>query len=221
MHLLRTSTVLLASLASTTALTNPIKLATTFSSIASELNNLNLGNCPRANAILPLNNTQVQLPPPCPNLTLKYIALGRGTQNYTCASANATSRNTTTPTATGAAATLFDASCLASTSTTLLHELPAAIGRAPLGALAFMAGMLDSTTDSSGVILGEHYFDANGDPFFDLRSSGSDAWMIAKKDASVSAPMRHYSSHASKDVPWLKLGSMTGNGIKVSAWLIG
>lgn len=84
-----------------------------------------------------------------------------------------------------------------------------------------MAGMLDSTTDSSGVILGEHYFDANGDPFFDLRSSGSDAWMIAKKDASVSAPMRHYSSHASKDVPWLKLGSMTGNGIKVSAWLIG
>lgn len=80
-----------------------------------------------------------------------------------------------------------------------------------------MAEVLGATTNSPDLILGEHYFDANGDPFFDLRMSGSDTWMIAKKNASVSAPTREYSSDSdSKDAVWLQLGSKEGHGIKVS-----
>lgn len=44
------------------------------------------------------------LPAPFNNLTLKHIALGHGIQNYTCSP----SQNTTTPTATGALAALYD-----------------------------------------------------------------------------------------------------------------
>lgn len=203
-------------LAAVTALPDSLRLLTTFSQIVNELDNISLGNCSMAGADLPLNNTKVELPHPSSNLTLKYIALGRGTQNYTCPSTSATSRNVSTPTATGAAAMLFDASCLASTSMTLLHEVPAIIGRAPLASLPFMAEVLGATTSTPNLILGEHYFDANGDPFFNLRMSGSDAWMSAKKNASVSAPAREYSSDTErKDVAWLQLESKKGNGIKV------
>lgn len=87
------------------------------------------------------------------------------------------------------------------------------IGQTPLATLAFMAEVLAVTTDTSNLILGQHYFDANGDPCFDLRMSGSDA-----KNALASAPPREYSSDTeSKDVAWLQLGSKKGNGIKVSA----
>lgn len=218
MHTIQTLMLLLAiRLAGAAALSDPLRLATTFSHIASELDHINLGNCSLADADLPLNDTKVELPGPSSHLTLKYVALGRGTQNYSCPSTNASCRNTTAPTATGAAATLFDASCLASTSTTLLHEIPALTGRTPLGSLAFMAEILSSTTNTSDLIIGEHYFDAAGDPFFDLRLGGSNTWMIAKKNASVTAPTRVYSSpDESKDVPWLKLGRKDGNGISVS-----
>lgn len=209
--------LLAVKLAVVTAFPDSLRLAMTFSQIANELDNISLGNCSLAGADLPLNTTKLELPRPSSNLTLKYIALGRGTQNYTCPSISATSRNASTPTETGAAAMLFDASCLASASMTLLHELPAIIGRAPLASLAFLVEMLGATTGTSNLILGEHYFNANGDPFFDLRMSGSAAWMIARKNASVPAPAREYSSDTeSKDVAWLQLETKKGNGIEVS-----
>ncbi|KAJ5679241.1 hypothetical protein N7462_007485 [Penicillium macrosclerotiorum] len=198
---------------------SPLRLATTFSRIANELDHIGLGDCSLVNVGLPLNNTNPQLPQPSSHLSLKYVALGRGTQNYSCPSSTDSfhSRNSTVPVATGAVATLFDASCIASTSLTLLNELPAIIQSTPLGSLTFVAEMLSRTTDSSDPILGEHYFDASGDPFFDLRLSGSDDWIIAKKDASVDAPKRASRSSGnggSKDVAWLELGCKEGHGIK-------
>jgi hypothetical protein len=220
MHLVLSVLLLLTtSLTGVTALPGPLRLASTFSHIANELGHISLGNCSLANASLPLNDTKIPLPDPSSHLTLKYIAVGRGTQNYSCPSTDASSRKTAAPTATGAAATLFDASCVASTSMTLLHELPAVAGRTPLGSLAFMAEMLSSTTNTSDLIIGEHYFDAAGDPFFDLRLGGDDDWMVATKDASVSAPARVYASdYESKDVAWLRLERKKGQGIKVSDW---
>ncbi|KAJ5133833.1 hypothetical protein N7448_001147 [Penicillium atrosanguineum] len=216
MHIMLSVVLVLAtSLTGVSALPGPLRLANTFSHITNELSHISLGNCSLANASLPLSNLKVGLPEPSLHLTLKYIAVGRGTQNYSCPSTDASSRDKTAPTATGAAATLFDASCIASSSMTLLHELPAVAGRTPLGSLAFMAEMVSSTTNSSDLIIGEHYFDAAGDPFFNLRLGGGDDWMVGKKDASVSAPAKVYAFKIeSKDVTWLRLTRKEGKGIK-------
>ncbi|KAJ5388083.1 hypothetical protein N7509_010624 [Penicillium cosmopolitanum] len=79
-----------------------------------------------------------------------------------------------------------------------------------------MAEALTLTTNSSNLIIGEHYFNAAGDPFFDLSMSGSDAWMACKKDASVSAPTRvsRISGKDESDVPWLKLDCKDCKGVK-------
>ncbi|KAJ5380436.1 uncharacterized protein N7496_002864 [Penicillium cataractarum] len=203
----------------TSSLPGPLRLAATFSRISNELDHISLGNCSLANATLPLNDTKTKLPNPSSNLNLKYIALGRGTQNYSCPSLSDShnSRNTSKPTATGAAATLFDASCIASQSLTLLHEMPVVIGGTPLGSLALLAELLSHTTNSSDLIIGEHYFNAAGDPFFNLKLSGSNAWMVTKKDASVTAPKRvsHIAAdNGDEDVAWLRLSSTDGHGIK-------
>jgi Protein of unknown function (DUF3455). len=80
-----------------------------------------------------------------------------------------------------------------------------------------MAEMVSSTTKSPGLIIGEHYFDAPGDPFFDMRVGGGGDWMVGMKNESVSAPARVYASKsASKDVAWLRLRRKAGKGIKVS-----
>ncbi|KAJ6108147.1 hypothetical protein N7523_009470 [Penicillium sp. IBT 18751x] len=207
--------VLATSLTEVSALPGPLRLANTFSLISNELRNTSLGNCTLENEILPLSYTEVVLPDPSSHLTLKYIAVGRGTQNYSCSSTDKSSRDEAAPTAIGAAATLFDASCVASTSMTLLHELPAVAARTPLGSLSFMAEMVSSSTNSSDLIIGEHYFDAAGEPFFNLKLGGGDDWMVGEKNASVSAPARVYAPKPeSKDVAWLRLLRKKGKGIQ-------
>ncbi|KAG0161008.1 hypothetical protein PDIDSM_8541 [Penicillium digitatum] len=194
-------------------LPHPLALASTFSQIYHQLDSINLGNCSLANVSLALNATNTPLPVPSTGLTLKYVALGRGTQNYTCPSNGSTNLVTTiTPKATGAAATLFDASCIASSSLPLLHEVPAIISATPLGSLTFMAALVAQGTRSTNLIIGEHYFNAGGDPVFDMSLSGSRSWVATSKLASAPAPKS--TSGSSGDVPWLKLGYKKGNGIR-------
>ncbi|KAJ5899631.1 hypothetical protein N7495_004375 [Penicillium taxi] len=191
----------------------PLQFATMFARISDELDHMSLGNCNLSAAALPVNNTKVKLPTPSSSLNLKYVALGRGTQNYSCSTSNSSAK----PVAVGAAAALFDASCLASASMTLLHEVPAVIRRTSLGSLAFMAEMLSLTTNKTDLIIGEHYFDASGDPYFDLRLGGANAWMVATKKASVDAPIKDANSCSnvsSEDVAWLELERKTGNGVE-------
>ncbi|KAJ5776650.1 uncharacterized protein N7511_001661 [Penicillium nucicola] len=198
------------------AIPHPLAYAASFSLISRELDLINLGNCSIANAYLPLADTKTKLPDPSKNLTLKYVALGRGTQNYSCPTSNASSnlKATAKPFATGAAATLFDASCLASSSGAILHQLPAMMSNVPLGSIAFMAALLGQGTKSTDLIIGEHYFNAGGDPVFDLSLSGSPSWIVAKKDAAVSAPASEPSANQTGNVPWLKLGHKDGCNIK-------
>lgn len=201
------------------ALPGPLRLASTFSRIATELDTITLGNCSLQGIELPINYAKVKLPEPSPHLSLRYITIGRGTQNYSCSSTDTShhSKKPSTPIAIGAAATLFDVSCIASQSVTLLHELPAVVGHTPLSSLAFMVEALTLSTNTSNLIIGEHYFNTAGDPFFDLKMSGSDAWMAAKKDASVNAPTRasHTPGKDKSDVPWLKLDCKNCKGVKV------
>ncbi|KAJ5721904.1 uncharacterized protein N7483_009838 [Penicillium malachiteum] len=209
MHVLQTLIFSLGmEISSVSALPGPLSLVSAFSRISTELDSLSLGNCSYPHAVLPLNSTSVQLPNPSSGLTLKHIAIGRGTQNYTCEN----STSAAVPVSIGAAATLFDASCVAAKSMNLLHEMPAVIGSSPLGSLAFLAELLSHTTNSSNLILGEHYFNTAGVPVLDLRLSGLSDWIVAAKTASVDAPQ--YSSTADQNVAWLQLDRLYGSGIE-------
>lgn len=197
------------------ALPRPLALASSFSHIYHQLDNFNLGNCSLANATLPLNATKSPLPKPSTNLTLKYVALGRGTQNYTCPSNTSSDlKSNIKPEAKGAVATLFDASCLTKAAESLLHEVPAILSTTPLDSVAFLAALVGQGTRSTNLIIGEHYFNAEGDPVFDLSLTETSSWITSKKNSSIPAPRSI--SGSSGDVPWLKLGCKKGHNIQVS-----
>ncbi|PVI07219.1 hypothetical protein DM02DRAFT_609193 [Periconia macrospinosa] len=98
------------------------------------------------------------LAPPGADLTLALIAVGHGTQNYTCANSSAA----TTPAAIGAVASLFNASCAVADN---LPEL----------------GTIIEDTAS----IGTHFFVDNTTPEFDIIGLGETQ---AKKVEAVPAP---------------------------------
>jgi len=131
--------------------------------------------------------TTTPLPAVSSGLLIYHIAIGRGTQNYTCANSTADS----IPAANGAVATLFNASCIAASNPTQLSSLP-------LMLLQVNMDELDSIPDSF-VQSGVHYFSTKTTPTFDLRQYGL---TNTKKIASVPAPVVKGQDPA---VPWLKL----------------
>jgi hypothetical protein len=114
------------------------------------------------------------LPSPSPHLALKAVALGRGTQNYTCA----TPGSTAAPVQVGALATLYDASLLADNYMTIFNWLPSMVVDLPADAKADLPGGILSK-------IGTHYFDSTGAPTFDLCRTG---FLRAAKKANVAAP---------------------------------
>ncbi|KAL4897995.1 hypothetical protein BDV59DRAFT_198244 [Aspergillus ambiguus] len=182
------------------------QLIKAFLDISEGLDNFQMTNCPLENVALPLNNTEPQLPHPSNGLTLKYVAIGRGTQNYSCTSGN----DGAAPIAVGAVATIFDSSCLAQEMPEILHGLPPVVSDTPsttVDFLALLANRIFPVSDK-GLFLGEHYFTNAGIPFFDFRLGGHHDWIIANKTSSVAAPRE-------EDVSWLKLNAIGGKGIKV------
>lgn len=192
---------------------------------------LDLTNCPLDTTTLPSST----LTPPGEDLALKYLVLGRGTQNYTCADQT----DNSTPKAIGATATLFDASCLAaltsnsnSDSNPINHEdatkpqtrsksllalLPDILQPIPLSNLELSTSILARITGQN-LLIGKHYFTAEGVPLFDLRdgqqSSSSDSWMKAEKEGAMDAPVKP-GYGLTGDVDWLKLVGVEG-GLEVS-----
>ncbi|KAI4724217.1 hypothetical protein E4T49_08042 [Aureobasidium sp. EXF-10728] len=112
-------------------------------------------------------------------LSLKYITLGAGTQNYSCSAAGAV------PTAIGAVADLYDASLLKS---------PARSSLIP----SFAAVAYSTHTWFDLPTLGHHWFSAAGVPTFNLEGC---AFLSAKKVATVPAP----SASIDGSVDWLFL----------------
>lgn len=111
---------------------------------------------------------------PTTNLTLQYVAIGRGIQNYTCSAVGAT------PVSDGAVATLFDATALARFNEAALHAIPAKIVYLPLPKSSL------SMTGGIYPILGHHYFDAKLTPTFDLTSVKK--ILYGAKTADIKAP---------------------------------
>jgi hypothetical protein len=145
------------------------------------------------------------LPPPGSGLQLLYVLIGRGTQNYTCASND----STTVPLAIGALASLYDAQCMAA-------SYPDLLSRVPNLALEFTKPPGSSPLEPSGLkYYGEHYFRNITTPTFDLNPPHNQSTQtVAAKNASSPAP-----ADASKGpdgvgngaVTWLKLTSRDGS----------
>ncbi|CZR59873.1 uncharacterized protein PAC_09767 [Phialocephala subalpina] len=129
---------------------------------------------------------------PTTNLTLAYVAIGRGIQNYTCSAVGAV------PSALGAIATLYDATSLAFQSESAVHTIPplAVYMPLPTGDLALAAGVFKP--------LGHHYFDAAGTPTFDLTAVNK--ILFGGKSGDVKAPSTaNVGPMGTGAVDWLQL----------------
>ncbi|KAH7198690.1 uncharacterized protein B0J16DRAFT_43679 [Fusarium flagelliforme] len=142
-----------------------------------------------------------QLLPPRKGLTLKHVAVGRGTQNYTCD----TKDPSAAPVATGAVATLFNASCMAALYPDLLERVPGMAVHFPLAAA-------DKLGPASLPESGHHYFTADGVPYFDLRTPEQEIGQApCAKNSSAPAPSLSAKGQLGEAaVPWLRLFTVEG-----------
>ena len=111
---------------------------------------------------------------PAPTAAIKYITIGRGTQNYTCSAPGAL------PTSIGANATLWDIS--------RLLDLPQpynlqVINNSPRLAINIQPSQLPAVITAEAI--GHHYFNGGGQPTFDL---GAHGLFVGKKVANIPAP---------------------------------
>ncbi|KAF7585935.1 hypothetical protein BBP40_009855 [Aspergillus hancockii] len=177
-------------------------LASTLVAVSKTLDATRLTNCSLDHAPLPFHP---RLPGPSPGVHLKYVTLGRGTQNYICAEDS----NTTAPRSVGAVATLLDASCLVSYNSTLFHYVTPLVKRIEAETVTFLGMLFNQMTSTDNhIITGKHEFTADKKPYFDLRLGGSKEWVVAKGNATGSAGPDN-----TVNVPWLKLTSVDGVGI--------
>ncbi|KAL8744407.1 MAG: hypothetical protein Q9190_003339 [Brigantiaea leucoxantha] len=136
------------------------------------------------------------LPPPSQGLSIYHVGVGRGTQNYTCDPAQPSS----TPTAIGALATLYNMTCLSAVA-------PGAFGRLTRSAILVPAPAPGQNLfPANAAVSGHHYFTAAA-PTFNLHTQTANFGIdFAKVDTKVPAPSTAaLGSDGSKAVPWLKL----------------
>ncbi|TWU74699.1 hypothetical protein ED733_004893 [Metarhizium rileyi] len=140
------------------------------------------------------------LPSPDDGLTVRHVAVGRGTQNYTCDPNNAAA----SPKAAGALATLFNASCIAALYPDILSQIPAMAVHFKLDE----AETLGSTVMSRS---GVHYFDGST-PFFNLDTPASTIGQVpCAKNSSAKAPSTAaVGQNGEKAVSWLRLTAKDG-----------
>ena len=138
------------------------------------------------------------LPPVSPGLTLYHVALGRGTQNYSCP----TSDPNAAPQTFGALATLYNVTCLQTPgNASIFTELFTRVNSAPVP--------VEGNPNESG----HHYFtNGNSTATFNLHTpyiTQNLGITFAAKIANVSAPATAQTgSDGSSAVPWLKLSSI-------------
>ncbi|GIJ83607.1 hypothetical protein Asppvi_002432 [Aspergillus pseudoviridinutans] len=130
-----------------------------------------------------------------------YVAVGRGTQNYSCATSTADSK----PVAIGALASLYNATCVAASYPDMLNMLPN------------IAYNLQLPTNSWATLpyanlnlLGHHFFEASI-PVFNLDTTSQRQYGIAftKKKAELAAPSSAVQG-ANGAVAWLYLTATNG-----------
>ncbi|KUI57936.1 hypothetical protein VP1G_05229 [Cytospora mali] len=169
--------------------------------------------CDLSNAQMP-TASPTALPGISSGLILKHVAIGRGTQNYTCD----TTDETASPSAVGAVATLFNASCIAATYPDLLNMLPrVALAFNLTESSSYLSNLLpadtkDTLAPGNYMISGHHYFLNTTTPFFNLDTTNGELGEVpCAKAASVSAPAdAPTGQQGEKAVAWLKLQAREG-----------
>ncbi|KAI5810662.1 hypothetical protein BZA77DRAFT_163578 [Pyronema omphalodes] len=171
--------------------------------------------CPLDKAVLPMVNEpgMKELSKPSKPYPVR-VVIGRGTQNYTCAS----SSESDAPVATGAKAHLYDASCLAQYAPEILHSLPSALldidNKKTARFIQKKAGMWAG--ENTDINVGVHMFNAQKTPVFNYAKQKPNDIFYGKKNEGVKAP-----SKANKGkygaVDWLLLGAVKTGEVKYSA----
>ncbi|RYP89731.1 hypothetical protein DL770_004119 [Monosporascus sp. CRB-9-2] len=176
------------------------------------------GRYTMAAPVCDLSKAQMPLAPsplggPAAGLMLKHVAIGRGTQNYTCDTTNSAA----VPVAAGAVATLFNASCVASAYPDLLHMLPKLSLRFDLPfTTAAISDEDDGVAHRMGpadlAISGAHYFTDATTPFFNLdtpRAARGEAG-CAKEEATPAPADAPAGPGGEPAVAWLRLSTREG-----------
>ncbi|KAK6438696.1 hypothetical protein LTR95_005101 [Oleoguttula sp. CCFEE 5521] len=161
------------------------------------------GVCDLSKAQMPVAPTP--LPSPAAGLVLSHVALGRGTQNYTCDLSNSTA----VPVAAGALATLFNVSCIAADLPDLLSKL------SPIALDLPIPSSSDTSSPVYNSMSGRHYFTDLTTAFFNLDTELHPSWGQGsfKKANSSAAPADATKGQFGKGdgtVPWLKLNAKMG-----------
>jgi hypothetical protein len=133
--------------------------------------------------------------------TLRHVAIGRGIQNYTCASSSASA----TPVAIGAMASLFNATC----DSARLNERV----MADVTTLA-LSYAIPQGAEASQRLSGHHEFTEKGIPLFKLQTENNNyGYVQAKPDVIKRAAPQDASkgSNGMGSVAWLKLNAIEGD----------
>ncbi|KAJ4360522.1 uncharacterized protein N0V89_001087 [Didymosphaeria variabile] len=156
------------------------------------------GVCDLSKAVMPIAPTP--LPAVSSGLALAHVAIGRGTQNYTCAS----STSTDAPKLQGANATLYNVTCYSVRSPSVLASIPSIA----------LTQSIDLNQDvQKYTVSGHHEFTAAGVPLFLLKADKSNyGYVQAKSAANSTAPAESVKGeNGLGSVPWLKLTGVEGD----------
>ncbi|KAF2124716.1 hypothetical protein P153DRAFT_400803 [Dothidotthia symphoricarpi CBS 119687] len=189
---------LLLALAPTTIFAAPTQTFDALAQLVPRKAQTSASQCDLSNAVLPTAPTP--LPAVGAGLTLRHVAIGRGTQNYTCASASAT----TVPVAVGAVASLFNATCDTVNS-------PAVVAGVTKIALLYS---VPSSALAESRLSGHHEFTDKKVPLFKLETDRVNyGYVQAIPDVvKSSAPANsEKGSNGQGSVPWLKLNAVEGD----------
>jgi len=171
---------------------------------------LSLTNCNISSLVSTIDfpTNQTALAPPT-NLTLNFVGLAFGVQNYTCSQGN-------NFTSVGAVAQLIDASCFAASDR--FHQLPDILFKewTDYNSSSIQEVITAMHVTNPPEILAQHYFVTNPttgqgvSPKWDFSSSGkfnnnSDAFVVAKSKGTLPAP-----TNATTDVAWLDVVNVEG-----------
>lgn len=150
-----------------------------------------------------IRSAPTPLPAPAAGLTLTHVAIGRGTQNYTCDLSNSTA----VPVAVGAVATLFNASCTAADQPALMAKLPGIALNLPVPT------MTETSSPVTQSVLGHHFFTDSTTAFFDLdtllHSYGRGAFKKVNATAAPTGATDGQFGTGHGSVAWLKLDMKT------------
>jgi hypothetical protein len=156
--------------------------------------------------LLTPNPAPTPLPPPAANFVLSHVAVGRGTQNYTCDLSNSTA----VPVAAGALATLFNVSCIAASMPDLLTKL------CPIALDLPVPSTTDQNSPMYADMSGHHYFTDATTAFFNmdtqLHSYGTGAFKKANSSAAPEDATMGQFGQGMGSVPWLKLNAKDSAG---------